>query len=161
MKQPPELIEAQKNMRPGIITRDGFLGTDDRNLIDILIEDDAIVKRLGLSHKQIAKRMRQLRTGGMKGLGDFIRMPPHFELMVETFRGKLPCPFGHPGIVRKSSITVKNTRLNREITYTDLSIHMIAAHGFYEGRGAPYRLEPKDLAEVLEIEPEPDSPEGD
>jgi hypothetical protein len=31
---------------------------------------------------------------------------------------------------------------------------MIYAHGFYEGRGNPFRLEPRDLVEVLEVKPE-------
>jgi hypothetical protein len=28
---------------------------------------------------------------------------------------------------------------------------MILVHGFYEGKGSPFRLEPKDLVEILEI----------
>ena len=151
MKQSPELQKAQENMKPGKIVRDGFLGTDPRNLIDILIEDDADVQRMGLSHAAIAARMRELRGEGAKGLGDFINVAPHFVVRVDLYRGKLPCPFGHRGIIRKSSITVQNTRLGREIIYTDLNIHMIAAHGFYEGKGAPFRLEQKELVEILEI----------
>ena len=72
---------------------------------------------------------------------------------MDLYRGKLPCPFGHRGIIRKSGVTVRNTRLGREIIYTDLNIHMIAAHGFYEGKSAPFRLEPKELVEILEITP--------
>jgi hypothetical protein len=48
---------------------------------------------------------------------------------------------------------VRNTKLGREVTFTDMHIHMIGSHGFYEGKGSPFRLEPKQLAEVLEIEP--------
>ncbi len=153
MKQPPDLQKAQDNMRPRVITLDGFLGTDTRNLIDILIEDDADVKRLNLDHRTIAARMSELRTAGMNGLGDFITVPPHFEVRVDVVRGRLPCPFGHKGLVRKTNITVRNLRLNREITYTELNIHMIGAHGFYEGRGATFRLDPAILAEILEVPP--------
>ncbi|NQT54365.1 hypothetical protein HQ576_20070, partial [bacterium] len=35
------------------------------------------------------------------------------------------------------------------LRFTALSIHLIRAHGFYQGRGAPYRLEPTQLAELL------------
>jgi hypothetical protein len=30
---------------------------------------------------------------------------------------------------------------------------MIGSHGFYEGRGSQFRLEPRELAEVLEVRP--------
>ena len=35
MKQSPEMIKIQNNMRPGVISLEGFLGTDKRNLADI------------------------------------------------------------------------------------------------------------------------------
>lgn len=153
MKQSPYLQQVQRNMRPGVITRDGFLGTDRRNLIDILIEDDAAVKRMNLTHVEIAKKMRQLRNEGMKGLGEYIRVALCFEVRTDSVRGKLPCPFGHPGIIGKNNTFVRNLNTGREIIYTDLNIHMIEAHGFYEGLGAPFRLNPRDLVEILEITP--------
>jgi len=30
---------------------------------------------------------------------------------------------------------------------------MIGSYGFYKGRGFPFRIEPKDIVEVLEIIP--------
>ncbi len=95
--------------------------------------------------------MVELRDAGMAGLGEFVDVAPHFEVRVDSVRGRLPCPFGDPGIFPKTNVTVRNTRTGREITYTDLHIHLVRVHGFYEGRGSPFRLEPKDLAEVLEI----------
>ena len=152
MKQTVQMREIQEKMKPGVITRDGFLGTDSRNLIDILTEDDAEVKRLNLSHKLMARRMRELRNAGKHGLGDFISVAPHFEVRVDMVRGKLPCPFGHPGLIQKTNIQVRNLKTEREITYTDVHIHMIGEHGFYEGKGSPFRLEIRDLIETLEIE---------
>jgi hypothetical protein len=153
MKQTVQMDRIQEKMQPGVITRDGFLGNDRRKLIDILIEDDEAVKRMDLTHQQIANRMIELRDAGMRGLGEFINVEPHYEVRVVSVRGKLPCPFGDPGIFPKTNTTVHNTRLDREITFTDLHIHMIGSHGFYEGKGSPFRLEPKVLAELLDIEP--------
>jgi hypothetical protein len=154
MKQTVQMRMIQEKMKPGVITRDGFLGAEKRNLIDILIEDDETVKRMNLTHKIIANRMIELRDAGMQGLGDFISVEPHFEVRVDSVRGKLPCPFGDPGIFPKTNITVQNLKKNREILYTDLNIHLIYSHGFYEGRGSPFRLDPKDLVEILEVNPE-------
>jgi len=151
MEREQNLEKIQKEMKPGAISRDGFLGTDQRSLPEILREDDEAVSRLGATHKAIAEEMRKLRNSGMKGLGDFTRVPPHFEVLVDSFRGKLPCPFGHPGVIPKINTVVRNLKTGKEIAYTDMNIHLIAAHGFYEGKGAPFRLEPEDLVEILEI----------
>ena len=154
MKQSPELSIAQANMKPGVITLYGFLGPDDRNLIDILTEDDGEVKRLGLTHERIAARMEELRDEGAKGLGEFIRVEPHFQVRVESVRGKLPSPFGGPGLHRKTNTEVRNETNGREVVYSDLQIHLIDKHGFYQGKGSMFRLDPADLAAVLEITPE-------
>ena len=69
MKQTPQMQKIQQNMRPGVITLDGFLGKDSRNLVDILIEDDADVKRLGYNHKATALNMVEMRDKGKRGLG--------------------------------------------------------------------------------------------
>jgi hypothetical protein len=151
MKQTVQMQKVQEQMAPGIITRDGFLGDDRRPLGDILLADDAAVKALDLDHQTVAARMIELRDAGMAGLGEFIDVAPHFEVRVDSMRGRLPCPFGDPGIFPKTNVTVRNRKTGREATYTNLHIHLILAHGFYEGRGCPFRLEPKDLAEVLEI----------
>ncbi len=154
MKQTPQMNEIQKRMRPGAITLSGFIGKDERNLIDIITADDALVRRLGFTHDKIANGMMAMRDAGIRGLGDFINVPPHFEVRVDSVRGKLPCPFGDPGIFPKTNITVKNTVKNKEITFTDLNIHMILAHGFYQGKDSLFRLEPEELVDVLEIKPD-------
>jgi hypothetical protein len=151
MKQTVQMQQIQEKMKPGVITRDGFLGNDRRNLIDILTSDDAEVKRANLDHRTVAERMVELRDAGMRGLGDFITVEPHYEVRVDSVRGKLPCPFGDPGVFPKTNTIVRNLELNREIIYTDLNIHMILVHGFYEGKGSPFRVEPKDLIEILDV----------
>ena len=151
MKQTPEMDQIQNNMKPRKLTRDGFLGNDNRNLIDILIDDDAKVKRLNLTHEIIAQKMQYFKEKGISGLGDFVNVDNYFEVKTEIFRGKLACPFKHKGLYRKSIIIVKNKKLNKQIMYSDMLIHLIEEHGFYEGKGSPFRLEPEEIVEVLEI----------
>lgn len=156
MKQTPQMEMIRNAMRPGAITRDGFLGSDTRALADIIEADSAAVLRLGLTHDRIARRMREFEAAGGKGLGLPTEVPPHFEVTVDSVRGKLPCPFGHQGIYGKTNVTVRNLATNRQIMFTNLNIHMIERHGFYEGLGAAFRCEPAELADVLEIEPAAD-----
>ncbi|MBL7077020.1 MAG: hypothetical protein ISS31_06085 [Kiritimatiellae bacterium] len=152
MIQTPEMDRIQHEMQPGVITQDGFLGTDHRSLQEILDHDDATVRRLNLTHKAIAARMCELRDEGEKGLGETISVPPNFDIRVDSVRGKLPCPFLGGTIVQKLNTSLRNTRLGREVTYTDLNIHMIEEHGFYEGYGSLFRMAPEELVEILEVE---------
>lgn len=152
MKQTLEMRKIQDKMAPGVITRDGFLGEDHRNLVDILTTDDGTVRRLGYRHQDIAMRMVELRDAGMAGLGEFIDVETHFEVRVDSVRGKLPCPFGDPGIFPKTNTTVRNKTLGRELTFTDLHIHLIGSHGFYEGLGSAFRLDPEALIAILEVQ---------
>ena len=152
MKQTPELDRYQHNMRPGCITLKGLLGKDTRKLIDILIEDDAEVKRLGTTHEAIATRMQELRDAGAAGLGESISVPDHYAVRVDDVRGKLPCPF-EDAVVQKTFVQVHNKAIDETITYTDLHIHMIREHGFYEGHGSGFRLPPADLVRILDVHP--------
>jgi len=150
MKQSPELKKIQEQLKRGVITPEGFLGTDKRNLIDILTEDDAQVNRLGLTHEDIAKKMKFFRDVGLKVVEDWTQID-HFEVLTESMRGKFPCPFAHPGMIDKTNVTVINKKLDRKIFFTDLQIHLIEHHGFYQGKGSSYRLEPKEIVEILEV----------
>lgn len=151
MKQSPKLTRIQEQMRPGVITLNGFLGTDERNLIDILIEDDGIVRRHGVNHEAIAERMQYFRDAGLDGLGEFMKIDDHFEVRVDSVRGVLPSPFGGPGMYEKINTTVRNTLNAEEVTYTDLHIHFVKDHGFYEGKGSLFRVDPEKLIRVLEV----------
>jgi hypothetical protein len=41
--------------------------------------------------------------------------------------------------------------LKKEIDYTPISIHLIREHGFYQGKGSLYRLDPEEVAKFLEL----------
>ncbi len=154
MKQTPQMKKIQENMKPGVLTLHGFLGTDTRDLVEIMEEDAAEVRRLGTTHRAIADKMQLLRDQGMRGLGEFIDIEPHFEVRVDSVRGGIPSPFGDAGLIRKTNTTVRNKAIGREIVYTDVNIHLIGEHGFYEGRGSLFRMEPGELVEILEVEKE-------
>jgi hypothetical protein len=152
MKETPQMKKAREAMRPGKISLPGFLGNDPRDLARLMEEDNEAVKRMDLTHAGVAARMRALRDAGAEGLGEFTTVPPHFEVRVDSVRGRIPCPFGERGLYPKTNVTVRNLKSGGEITFTDLHIHLIAVHGFYEGRGTPFRLEPAEVVAVLEVE---------
>ncbi len=151
MKQTPAYDKIQEQMKPGVIALDGFLGDDKRKLIDIIASDNTKVRKLNRTHEDIATKMIYFKEKGLAGLGEFITLDDHFEVKVESVRGLLPSPFGGKGMYGKINTTVVNKKLDRKIVYTDLHIHFVADHAFYEGKGSPFRLEPQDLIEILEV----------
>ena len=142
MKQPPDLRIIQTRMRPGLITRDGFLGSDRRALMEILDEDANTVAELGLTHRRIADRMEYFTEAGRKGLGTTVTVEDDFEVRVETVRGQLPCPWGHKGLFPKRNVFLRNLQTGDELLWTGLSMHLIGEHGFYEGKHSTFRIDP-------------------
>jgi len=151
MKQSPELTRVQERMKPGIISRDGFLGRDRRPLVQILEEENNAVNSLGLSHQRIADRMEYFLAAGRRGLGTTVSVEEDYEVRVETVRGLLPCPWGHPGMYPKTNVFFRNTRTGDDLVWTALQIHMIREHGFYEGRGSSFRVDPATAKRALSL----------
>ncbi len=151
MKQSPDLNLVERDMQPGVITLDGFLGSDRRSLAEILDEDDNAVRRLGLTHGQIADRLEHFTQAAMKGLGMPVVVDEVYEVHVDSVRGVLPCPWRHAGVYPKSNAFLKNLETGETLAWTELSVHLIRAHGFYQGRGNPFRIEPAGAKQVLRV----------
>jgi len=157
MKQTPQEKHLYENFTPGKITKEGFLGNDSRHIHDIVEADGHTLAKLGVSCEQIADRLQYFIEEGKKGLEAPVELEG-FTTTVIWRRGMLPSPFGDPRrLYHKIVATVRNKTLNKELTYTQLNVHMIRDHGFFEGKGSVYRLEPEELMEFLEISPEGES----
>ena len=153
MKQTPELAQAERRMGPGIISREGFLGTDSRPLRAIIEEDDSRVAALGLTHAAIAKRLRYFTQAAKARLGAAAVVDNLYQVRIYEVRGKIHCPWDHPGGYDKCVVYFRRLDTGEELTWTDLHIHMVEAHGFYEGAGSTYRLPPAKLKRVLGLGP--------
>lgn len=141
-------------MAPGVLTIDGFLGSDPRDLIEILEDDDGAVRRCGLTHSRISAALRRLTDAAVGGFGATVTEDV-YEVCACEAMGKLPCPFGHPGLYAKAVIEAQRTDTGHRMTWTALQVHLIEEHGFYEGKGSPYRLDPVELVGFLGLLPEP------
>ncbi|NLC85267.1 MAG: hypothetical protein GX749_09360 [Ruminococcaceae bacterium] len=149
MKDDPEFRTIRQNMLPGKFSAEGFLGDDDRSLVDILRDDQAVVERLGLTHVIIAQKMKYLTRQGKAGLEKPIVVDDAYEVVVEEFMGRIPCPYRDSWGTYKRNTTVKRLRDGKVLIWSDMGIHLIADHGFYQGLGSPFRIDPEELAEFL------------
>ena len=149
MKQTKDMQNIEEKMRPGKLTAEGFLGTDTRNLQDILFADQEIVSRLALTHEEIADRMQAITDVGSKMTEALLPLTKGFAVQVDEYMGAIPCPFGDNHNAVKRNTLVKNLTTGAAVHWTDLSIHMIRTHGFYEGIGSYFRLDPTYLVNFL------------
>jgi len=139
-------------MKPGKFSSTGFLGTDTRNLFDIIADDNITVSQLSVSHEMIAEKLQYFRDKGFDSYGTSVTIDEKWRVTVDSFRGKLICPFEHKGLYRKTLIELIYIPENLTVQYTDLSIHMIREHGFYQGIGSRFRLEPEILVKIFALQ---------
>ena len=151
VKQSPALDRVEKTMRSMSISQRGFLGRDSRKLVEILTEDQGTVHSLGLSHKMIARRLRTLTDAVRDAWGEPVVVEERFEVRLVEARGKIPCPWGHPGLYPKTHVVLRDTKTGESLVWSDLALHLIEEHGFYQGRGSPYRLEPRMIERVFDF----------
>ncbi len=124
-----------------------FLGSDTRLIAQIIESDEAELRAAGLGADELARAMRRLTEKGMESLGDEVQADG-FMVRVEEYMGQIGCPFKHAVREAKRNTTAVDPR-GRVMTWTDMSIHLIECHGFFQGEGSDYRLEPLELAEFL------------
>ena len=152
MKMSPEYAKAQANMQPGVITSDGFLGTDSRPIVDIIADDEAKMNQLGVDFDEAAALMHHLLEEGRKGLGEPVTIDGRWIVQVYEARGFLASPF-EDGIYRKVNIQVAISEGGKAVEptllYSELSLHLFEKYHFLQGHGSSYRLDPAVIKAVL------------
>lgn len=148
----PEYQKAQANMQPGVITSDGFLGDDNRGILDIISADEAAVDQLGMDFDTIVERMRHLMNEGRKGLGEPVTVDDTWIVQVYEARGFLASPF-EDGIYRKVNAQVQRSDKaasdTEKLLFSELSLHLVEKYHFLQGKGSSFRLEPSAIKAVL------------
>mgnify|MGYP006283367831 CR=1 FL=1 len=158
-KRSPEMRKLDEMLRTSRISSTGFLGTDTRPVEEIIARDLAAVKQSGFRTDQIAQRMRFITDQAKQGIETDVVIEPGLSARATHTRGRLPCPWPHPGLYAKTVTHVRRTGSQAgEIKWSDLSIHLIEAHGFFQGKGADFRLNPSELIEIIFNNPQSSSP---
>jgi hypothetical protein len=155
-------------MRPGakseVGSGKGFLGPDEK-LIDMLTADNQyVVDELRLTHQELAKHLHAMGTIGFwqdqhdKAEAEFLYHGRRFKVKVVSWRGYQFSPF-LDGTKTDSDVTVQNLANGKKLKYSLLVPYMIERYGFYEGKGTPYRVEPRQVVELfdfLKVKPKED-----
>jgi hypothetical protein len=136
-------------LQPGIITLNGFLGTDTRHYSEIIEADEKVLAALGKTPEEIADRLDYFTKSSFESFMGPVTVDDIYEVESEVTRGKLPCPFSHSGVYRKTVTTLTNKTNNLIVRWTALNNHLIKEHHFFEGIGSTFRLEPDILIKAI------------
>ena len=149
MKESPDMQKLEAVLRSSKLVAGGFLGTDRRPIVEIIEADLGELERLGYTPERVAARMKLLTDLSKPRFGIFVKVATNLEVATDEHRGWIVCPWPHPGNLPKTDTIARRIDTGKQARWSTLSIHMIAAHGFFEGRGATFRLEPADLIAVI------------
>ncbi|HTN88900.1 MAG TPA: hypothetical protein VL242_34720 [Sorangium sp.] len=149
-------IHVEGVMRPGALSEAGFLGPTER-LDAVSREDASTLSSLGITASQLADRLREI-------VGEAIRRErsgsdlcyhtiANFRVRIHQYRGFQGCPWSCDDEPEWSSIdfSIENIRTGARLGGPGLIVHLIAEHGFFERAGTPYRVDPRQAANVLEL----------
>jgi hypothetical protein len=149
MKKSPEENKLEALLRSSKLSACGFLGNDKRPVQDIIDEDTSELEKLGRTQEEIAARMQELTDSAVPALGDWIMIGRNIKISVDDSRGVIPCPWPHHVRCLKRITTVLTIDSGKSLRWSDLNIHLIKEHGFFEGRGSPFRIEPGELVRTI------------
>jgi hypothetical protein len=149
------IADLEATMRPGASgeggSEKGFLG-EDESLLDVLASDNDFVRNeLKLTHQQIARHLRVLVViAPAHESTEIVYGGLRLRVAIQDWRGYQESPF-HDGTKANQDVTVTNVETGARLQYSLLVPDMIERYGFYEGKGTPYRVDPKQVVEVLDF----------
>jgi hypothetical protein len=149
MKEPPQNKKLEDILRSSKFAAGGFLGGDKRSVSEIIDADLSELSKSGYTIEQVADRMQEITNAAIAGLSTWITIDKSRQAKVDEAKGQLPCPWPHPGRFAKRITILKHVESDETIMWSDLNIHLIAKHGFFEGRGSDFRIEPDRLIAMI------------
>jgi hypothetical protein len=151
------IAEIEARMRPGALSQSGFLAPAER-LQEVLDADARALQTLGVTAGALAAKLGKLLTEALDTKREISQIG-HHRVVIRRFKGSQVCPFAPrlelpcqpPGDVRLASIdwTIDNVSNRTRLSGPGLIVHLIGAHGFFEGPGSPYRVSPGALAALM------------
>ena len=149
MKESPQDRKLEELLRSSRLAAGGFMGHDTRSVSEVIDADAAELSRLGFTKEQVAERMRQITQVAISGLGTWVQVNDDLEGKVDEAKGRLICPWPHKGKLAKRITMVKVIETGDSIRWSDLNTHLISEHGFFEGKGSNFRIEPRELVQII------------
>jgi len=151
MKHAPGEDRIAERLAAGVLSREGFLGSDRRPLREIIDADGSAVERLGLTHEAVAARLAEALVASTAAMGAPVELGGDLMAVHHEAMGRIACPWGGGLLFPKGEVELTDRSTGRTVRFSPLSVHLIGEHGFYQGRGSRYRLDPEVVCDMLKL----------
>jgi hypothetical protein len=147
---------------PGRSSDSGFLGQNER-LADVIAADTRVLMELRVTHGTLADRLDEILFAAMDQLGhqrvgdDEVFVDERYWVEFVFSLGTQHCPFkavdqcGEPGVAFNSLDWTITSTSGAQLSGPGMLSHLIRTHRFFEGRNVPYRVDPRELAVLLDL----------
>ena len=146
LKSDPELFETEEKLIQG-----NYMRGESRGLSRLIDDDKALVSSLDLDMEIVTNLLDRLYHEACAGMGDPVQVDGKYEVSLREDRGKMACPWSDRYFAPKALVSARNIKNDRTIRFSVLGLHMIKQHGFFQGIGSPFRIEPQDLKSFFEL----------
>jgi hypothetical protein len=138
-------------LQPSKFSAAGFLGSDQRPLDEIINADMREIENRGVTQAQVADSLQEVHDRARSAMGARIEIRPGLRAEFHESMGRIPSPFSGEGVFEKGQTTVYDREGSPRVILSALSIHLIRTHGFFQGKGSPYRIDPREAIDLLGI----------
>jgi hypothetical protein len=151
MKNSPHDKALRARLGPSKFSAQGFMGSDTRTVEEIIAEDRRWMEQVGITVEKIADDLGEAYRRGREALGGTVDLGDGRTAVYHESMGRVASPFRGDGVFEKGEVVVTDTKNGLQLRLTALGIHLIRRHGFFQGRGSAYRIEPPEAVRVLRL----------
>ena len=151
MKQSPQHNDLRSRLSASKFSGDGFLGNDARPVDEIINADLRALENAGVTLEEVSDALNNAYADTRNALGAEIELAPGVVAVFHESMGRIPSPFRGDGVFPKGEAVVFEKKTGRQIIITALGINLIAQHGFFQGKGSRYRIEPVAAIEIFSL----------
>jgi hypothetical protein len=143
--------DGAKNFESSKFSGSGFLGSDPRPVDEIVADDTRDLEQAGISRHDLVAALEAAYKKSRDALGAIVEVAPGVQAEFFESRGRLPCPFRGCGVFEKGEAALSAADSHKSFFITSLGIHLIAAHGFFQGKGSRFRIELVEAVKLLGV----------
>jgi len=149
MKKTPQDKNLQINLQASKFSGDGFLGSDQRPVDEIIASDLRQLAEIGRTIDEVVHLLTDAYDRTRAGLGDEIELYTGVSGRFYESMGRIPSPFRGDGVFEKGEAVVTEIISGKFIIITKLGLNLIEKHQFFQGIGSRYRIGPLAVFQLL------------
>ncbi len=152
MKESPEVKSLNTNLHASKFSGDGFLGSDQRPINEIISADMHQLEDIGRTIDEVVELLEKAYQKIRLALGNEIELGPDISGKFYESMGRIPSPFPGDGVFEKGEAVISQKSddgSGESIVLTELGIHLIEKYHFFQGMGSRYRIEPVAVFRLL------------